>query len=110
MQRLKELPPGTIWPHLIEAIQHDAAAEIESYAASRRNDVARRAETAELAAVMVDKYASGMAKALQIVGVDADVQVIADRLVREIDPEFEVHQRVRWAARPATIPMSTAIS
>jgi hypothetical protein len=101
MNILKELPPDAIWPHLLEAIDCNAVGEIESYAASRRNDVTRGAETAELAAVLVDKYGSGMAKALAIAGIDSTVQQRTDQLVREIDPEFDKHRQARWAARPA---------
>lgn len=106
MKYLKELPPGTVWPHLLDAISGDAIREIETYAAGRKSDVARGAETPMLAAVLVDKYAAGMAKALCIVGVESDLQTVADRLVREIDPDFIEHQKARWEARPATIAVS----
>lgn len=106
MDILKELPPGTIWPHLLEAICQQTISEIEGYAASRRNDVARGAETPELAALLVDKYGAGLAKALQIVGVDSGVQAITDRLVRSIDPNFDEHRTARWAARPAGVAVS----
>lgn len=103
MQHLKELPSGTIWPHLIEAIKSDAIADLRSYAQSRKNDVARNAETPALAALLVEKYAAGMAKALTIVGIDAEIFELADQLVRDIDPDFEGHQKSRWQARPADI-------
>lgn len=101
MNILKELPAGTIPSHLLEAIDQQAVAEVESYASSRRNDVARGAETAELAATLVDKYGAGVAKALYIAGIDSKVQVVTDHLVRTIDPEFDAHRKARWTARPA---------
>lgn len=103
MNILKELPPGAIWPHLLVAIDQSAVAEIEEYAKSRLANVARGAETPELAALLVDKYGSGMARALAIAGIDSGIQAATDRLVREIDPEFNAHCRARWAARPAQL-------
>lgn len=108
MEVLKDLPPGTIWPHLLEAIDSKAVAEIESYAAARRNDVARGAETAILAAVLVDKYGAGLAKALAIAGIDSSVQQRTDHLVRELDPAFDDHRRARWAAKPAGLSIIDA--
>ncbi|MGH9159618.1 MAG: hypothetical protein ACRD2X_06490 [Vicinamibacteraceae bacterium] len=98
MNHLKELPPGTIWPHLLEAIERDVIEEIRLYAQGRARDVARGAETPELAALLVDKYCQGMAKALHIAGVDSAVRAEGERLVREIDPEFDAHRESRWAA------------
>ena len=105
-QRLKEMPEGTIWPHLLDAIARDVIADIQSYAESRKNDVARGAETAELAALLVDKYGEGLARALFIAGIDSAVQSETDRLVREIDPAFEAHRKARWAARPAALTLA----
>ena len=106
MTTLKDMPAGAIWPHLLDAIAHNAVVEIEGYAASRRNDVARGAETAELAALLLDKYGAGVAKALQIAGIDSAVQSTTDRLVREIDPNFDANRKARWAARPATLSVA----
>lgn len=101
MYILKDLPAGTIPTYLLESIDQQVIAEVESYAASRRSDVARGAETAELAATLVDKYGSGLSKALAIAGVNSTVQATTDRLAREIDDEFDAHREARWAARPA---------
>ena len=98
---LKDLPPGTIWPQLLEAIERQVIGEIQGYAESRRNDVARGAETAELAALMVEKYGQGMARALHIAGLDSQLHRELDRLVRDIDPAYEQNKKARWAARPA---------
>ncbi|WP_298434849.1 hypothetical protein [Ottowia sp.] len=106
MQHLKELPDGAIWPHLRTAIERDILAEVRNYAESRMRDVARGAESPELAALMVDKFCEGMAKALHIAGLDSAVQREGDRLVREIDPDFDAHRKARWAARPASLALA----
>jgi hypothetical protein len=103
MDVLKDLPPGTIWPHLLDAIEHQVLADLRSYAQSRKNDVARGAETPDLAALIVDKYCEGLAKALRIAGIDSTVRREGDRLCREIDPDFDAHRNARWAARPCAL-------
>lgn len=103
MQFLKDLPAGTIWPHLLESIERQVIGEIQGYAESRRSDVARGAETPELAALLVEKYGEGLARALHIAGLDSQVHREVDRLVREIDPAFEQNKNARWAARPAGV-------
>jgi hypothetical protein len=107
MSHLKDMPSGTIWPHLLEAIERDVLVEMQQYAQSRINDVARGAETPELAALLVDKFCDGMAKALLIAGLDSMVRAEGDRLVRVIDPDFDVHREARWAARPAALIVTT---
>lgn len=82
--------------------------EIRGYAASRARDVARGAETAELAAAFVDKYCDGMAKALHIAGLNSEVRAEGDRLAREIDPDFDAHRKARWRARPAILAAGVA--
>jgi hypothetical protein len=106
MTHLKDLPQGTIWPHLLESIERDVLEDIRSYASSRQNDVARGAESSELAALLVDKYCDGVAKALLIVGIDSQVRSEGDRLVRQIDPEFDAHRKARWAAKPAALALT----
>lgn len=103
MNHLKELPHGVIWPHLLDAIERDVIADIRSYAASRASDVARGAETPELAALLVEKYCDGLCRALHIAGIDSGARAVGDRLVREIDPDFEIHKQARWSARPAAL-------
>jgi hypothetical protein len=51
----------------------------------------------------VDEYCEGMASALRIAGLDSVVRAVGDRLVREIDPQFEAHLRARWAARSLSL-------
>lgn len=107
MQVLKDLPIGTIWPHLLEQIERGIIADIRSYADARRSDIDRGAETPELAALLVEKYGAGLARALLIVGIDSGVQATTDLLVRSIDPEFEAHRRARWAAKPAGLALAS---
>ena len=103
MDVLKDLPPGTIWSYLLEAIEWQVLEDLRSYARSRQRDVARGAETPDLAALIVDKYCEGLAKALRIAGIDSTVRREGDRLCREIDPDFDAHREARWAARPCTL-------
>lgn len=110
MQHLKDLPEGTIWPHLLAAIERDVLSEIRSFAESRKRDVARGAETPELAALLVYKHCEGMAKALHIAGLDSAVQQEGDRLVRDIDPAFDEHRKARWAARPASLTLAEPVA
>ena len=110
MKFLKELPQGLVWPHLIEAIKAAAETELRDYAAGRSADVERGAETPALAATLVDKFAVGMAMALEIVGIDTEITRISDSLVREIDPSFERHRAARWAAHPAGLAFGIAPS
>ncbi len=94
-----------------EAIEAQLLTEIRSYADGRMSDVSRGAETPELAAVLLEKFGWGMARAVQIIGVDSSLMAEVDRLAREIDPDFETHRATRWAARPAslnTAPETTA--
>lgn len=103
MHHLKDLPAETLWPYLLEAIELD----IREYVLLRTANVARGAETAELAALLVDKYCGGMAKVLCIAGLDSEVCAEGDRRVREIDPDFDEHRRAQWAARPASLATHT---
>jgi hypothetical protein len=48
MRHLKDLPAGTIWPHLLDSIERDVPADIRDYAASRKADVVRDAEPPSL--------------------------------------------------------------
>ena len=100
---LTDLPAGTVPPHIMESIANDLAVEFRNEAASRRSSVARGAETAELAATLLDKYGCALVKAARIAGVPCELQPEVDEAVRELDPEFNEHRKLRWAARPATI-------
>ena len=90
---------------MLEAIEREILTNLQQYAEGRRNDVARGAETHELAALLVDKYCEGLSNALYIVGLNSAVRSEGDRLVKDIDPDFDTHRQARWAARPARISM-----
>jgi hypothetical protein len=109
MNHLKELSPGTIRPHLLEAIERDVIEDIHRYAQGHVKDVMRGAQTPELAALLVDKFCEGMASALRIAGLDSVVRAAGDRLVHEIDPQFEAHLRARWAARSLSLNFITEL-
>lgn len=93
-------------PTAIETLWQRLAEEIRSHASSRMNDVARGAETPELAALLVEKYGMGLAKAAALAADVFDVPAPdltreVDRLVAEIDPDTKAHREKRWAQRPA---------
>jgi hypothetical protein len=82
-------------------------AEVREYAALRTRDVARGAETARLAALLVDKYGMGIAKAVSTIfesprAADPIVRVL-DQEKAKIDPTWREHDQARWAARPADV-------
>jgi hypothetical protein len=77
--------------------------ELSVYANYRKSEVERGAETPKLAALLVEKYARGLAKAIEIIGIDSSMPLEIDRIVRSIDPGFEEQSRQRWALRPASI-------
>ncbi|WP_321967207.1 hypothetical protein [Burkholderia cepacia] len=106
MNILKDLPDGAIWPHLLEAIERAAIEEIRRYAAGRRENVERGAETRCLAALLVEKYGDGIVKAFEIAGFDTALRTEIDHAVREIDPKFEEHRKIRWEAQPAGISIA----
>ncbi len=101
MTNLKDLPPGTIWPHLLEAIEAEAHTYAMDYALSRDNAVKRGRETPELAALLVEKFVQGMVTAFNIAGLDSRVMHDIDQVVRVIDPNFDANRAARWAAHPA---------
>lgn len=88
---------------------HDRVlADLKSYAQSRKRDVARGAETPELAGLLVQKYGYGLAKALDLAAELADhpapsLMGEVDKLVAEIDPDWRENQVRRFEARPASI-------
>ena len=85
-------------------------AEVEHYAAGRKGDVARGAETAALASLMVEKFGYGLLKAADLLGLpDSSLLTSAvDRLVVEIDPQHRKHQQWRWDSRPAGLSVADA--
>ncbi|SRR6266700_259596 len=89
-------------PDLTQTLQQRLLAEFRDYVQSRRNDVARGAETPELAALIAEKYGYGLAKAAQLLDFDSgSLMAEVDRLLAEIDPDIVANRKKRWAARPA---------
>lgn len=85
-------------------------ADLRRYAASRRKDIDRGAETRELAGLLVEKYGYGLARALEICGDVAGRQVASlyaetDKVVLEIDPDAVQNRARRWDARPAGLDL-----
>ncbi|MGF6575093.1 hypothetical protein ABH945_007222 [Paraburkholderia sp. GAS333] len=97
-ERLAESPVGRM------------IAEIENYAAARKGDVARGAETPALASLMVEKFGYGLMKAADLLGLadSASLTAAVDRLVVEIDPQHRKHQQYRWDSRPAGLSIADA--
>jgi len=97
--------------NVLPVLQERVVSELREYAASRKNDVARGAETPELAALLVEKYGEGLVKALHIAEDLLEVptsrlRAEVDRLVLEIDPNAEENRKIRWASRPAGVSVS----
>ncbi|MFP3273508.1 MAG: hypothetical protein RXR52_21780 [Paraburkholderia sp.] len=82
--------------------------EIRRYAENRRADVARGAETPALAALMVEKFGEGIARATQLLGVDvvSELGREIDRLVSEVDTHYPTHLQYRFEARPAGLAIN----
>lgn len=94
----------------VEQLHERLLADLRRYAASRRKDIERGAETRELAGLLVEKYGYGLARALEIEGDVAGVRVPSlyaevDKVVLEIDPEAVQHRARRWDARPAGLDL-----
>ncbi len=86
--------------------------DLREYAAGRKADVARGAETPALAALLLEKYGYGLAKAASLLRDASDgnikpseVMAEVDALVAEIDPEWKAHRHLRWESRPADISL-----
>jgi hypothetical protein len=84
--------------------------EIQRYADNRLSDVARGAQTAALAGLMVEKFGEGIAKAAHLMGLEGSdgLEREIDRLVREIDPQYPTHLQFRFEARPAGLSINGA--
>lgn len=94
----------------MDELEERLLAELRRYAANRLKDVARGAETRELAGLLVEKYGYGLAKALAIVrevagepGLDLGREI--ERVVLEVDPEAVEHRSRRWDAAPAGLSL-----
>lgn len=81
--------------------------QVRQYAAGRASDVARGAETSQLAALLVQKYGRGVVDAVVVIyntprAADPIAEVV-DEETAKIDPLWRDHDRERWAARPADL-------
>jgi hypothetical protein len=88
----------------------DLNREIRSYAESRRNCVARGAETPEFAALMVEKYGSGLLHGVRLVlgrNIHGDV---LDEEVANIDPDWRANRDARWKRGPVGVHIPNSIS
>ncbi|AXA91158.1 hypothetical protein [Massilia sp. YMA4] len=93
-----------------EQLHERLLGDLRRYAAGRRKDIDRGAETRELAGLLVEKYGYGLARALELYGDVAGVRVPSlyaelNKVVLEIDPESDVHRARRWDARPAGLDL-----
>lgn len=94
----------------MDELHERVLAELRRYAGNRLKDVARGAETRELAGLLVEKYGYGLAKALAI-GQELAGQPLSDlsreveSVVLEVDPEAVEHRRNRWDAAPAGLAL-----
>jgi hypothetical protein len=85
-------------------------AELRRYAGNRLKDVARGAETRALAALLVEKYGYGLAKALNVFEElhgrpQSDLGRQIEAVVLEVDPDAVRHRRLRWDTRPADLAL-----
>jgi hypothetical protein len=81
--------------------------KIREFATLRARDVARNAETARLAALLLDKYGTGIAEAVSAIfgsprAADPIIRIL-DQEKAKIDPSWRENAQARWAARPADV-------
>lgn len=81
--------------------------QVRVYAEGRAKDVARGAETPRLAALLLQKYGQGVIDAVTAIydtprAADAISRAL-DEATQKIDPQWQEHNRERWAARPADV-------
>lgn len=93
---------------LMHAFKERLISELKSYADGRRASIARNAETAALAGLLVEKYGYGLATAARIAAEllelpAPDLITEVDRAVARLDPDAKAHREKRWTARPAGI-------
>ncbi len=96
--------PGGLKPEMEQSIEAALLAQVREEAKTRNDAVARGNETPTLAAALLDKFGWGISKTASALGVrSTHLQREVDRLVREIDTNFDEHRKKRWAAQPAGI-------
>lgn len=94
--------------NLKQQIRHRLVSDLREYAEGRKSNVARGAETPELAALLVQKYGYGAATAVSIIfdclnEPKLDIYKELDDIVAKIDPQWNEHQKQRWELRPAAL-------
>lgn len=81
---------------MFDAIRRDVYAQFGGMLTVRQDEVARGVSTPELAATLLNEYASGLCMSLDIVGVEHDLPRMVADAVRNIDPNFMVNTTRRW--------------
>jgi hypothetical protein len=81
--------------------------KVKLYATGRARDVARGAETAQLAALLLQKYGLGIVEAVSTIfesprAADPIFRVLEEETAK-IDPQWREHAQARWGARPADV-------
>jgi hypothetical protein len=80
---------------------------VKDFADGRVKDVARRAETPKLAALLVQKYGLGVVDAAAAIFESprtvGPIGEVVDEETAKIDPLWREHARERWAGRPADV-------
>jgi hypothetical protein len=101
-QRIEDLLPLRRYADAIKA-------KLADYAQARVKDVARGAETPQLAGVLVQKYGYGLIDAFhemfQCRADFAPTYADVDAAVANIDPDWRSTQKARWAARPCGLSL-----
>lgn len=81
--------------------------KVKDYASGRAKDVARGAETPALAALLLQKYGTGVIDTASLIfesprAADPIFQVL-DKETAKIDPRWREHTKQRWSGRPADV-------
>ena len=93
----------------INKIKLNIIKKINEYAQGRESDIKRGAETPKLAALLVEKYVWGAHETLNqmeeigLKSISEEILKEGDSLCYSMDPDFDNHRKMRWAARPADL-------
>jgi hypothetical protein len=80
----------TIDNQSMKSIEETLKAEIREYAESRKRNVKTGLESGEFAAILVEKYALGLSKAVQLLFFDQErFGLFTDELCLELDPNYK---------------------
>lgn len=90
-----------------EIIINKIISKIKEYAHERMNNVERGTETPKLAALILQKYGSGMIDAVAIFydnpRTTDTIYKVLDEETSKIDEDWEKHNKERWDSRPADV-------